>query len=156
MNSAELRQGFLDYFMTQGHQLVRSSPLIPAQDPTLLFTNAGMVQFKGVFLGEEKRSYLRAVSSQKCMRAGGKHNDLDNVGRTARHLTFFEMLGNFSFGDYFKADAIRFAWDLLVDVYKLDVNRLWFSVFEGDSEVPADAEAEEFWVKTGASPDRVL
>src|SRR6266436_10076669 len=113
MNSAELRQGFLDYFVSQGHTLVPSSPLIPAQDPTLLFTNAGMVQFKGVFLGEEKRSYLRAVSSQKCMRAGGKHNDLDNVGRTARHHTFFEMLGNFSFGDYFKESAIQFAYALM-------------------------------------------
>src|SRR6185295_5954865 len=133
-----------------------SSPLVPADDPTLLFTNAGMNQFKDVFLGREKRDYTRAASSQKCVRAGGKHNDLENVGRTARHLTFFEMLGNFSFGDYFKADAIRFAWELLVDKLHLDRERLWFSVFEGEGSVPADDEAATLWVKSGASPDRVL
>src|SRR5262245_43233446 len=104
----ELRQRFLEYFRVNGHAVVRSSPLVPAQDPTLLFTNAGMVQFKGVFLGEERREYARAVTAQKCVRAGGKHNDLENVGRTARHHTFFEMLGNFSFGDYFKEQAIAF------------------------------------------------
>src|SRR5206468_12680380 len=123
MTGSQIRQRFLDFFAERGHRVVRSSSLVPANDPTLLFTNAGMNQFKDVFLGQEKRDYTRATSSQKCARAGGKHNDLENVGRTARHLTFFEMLGNFSFGDYFKADAIRFAWDLLVNVYKLDANR---------------------------------
>jgi alanyl-tRNA synthetase len=156
MTSNEIRSSFLKHFERHGHRIVPSSSLVPTDDPTLLFTNAGMNQFKDVFVGREKRDYRRAASSQKCVRAGGKHNDLENVGRTARHLTFFEMLGNFSFGDYFKAEAIRFAWELLVDVYKLDVNRLWFSVFEGDAAVPADDEAAALWVKTGASPDRVL
>jgi alanyl-tRNA synthetase len=156
MTSNEIRSSFLAFFERNGHRIVPSSPLVPHDDPTLLFTNAGMNQFKDVFLGREKRDCVRATSSQKCVRAGGKHNDLENVGRTARHLTFFEMLGNFSFGDYFKKDAIGFAWDLLVNVHKLDVNRLWFTVFEGDSAVPADSEAAELWVKTGASPDRVL
>src|SRR5215510_766164 len=133
ISANEIRRSFLTYFEERQHRIVPSSPLVPHDDPTLLFTNAGMNQFKDVFLGREKRSYTRATSAQKCARAGGKHNDLENVGRTARHLTFFEMLGNFSFGDYFKADAIRFAWDLLVNEYKLDRNRLWFSVFEGDS-----------------------
>jgi alanyl-tRNA synthetase len=156
MTSNEIRGSFLKFFEQNGHRVVPSSPLVPHDDPTLLFTNAGMNPFKDVFLGREKRDYARAASSQKCVRAGGKHNDLENVGRTARHLTFFEMLGNFSFGDYFKKDAIGFAWDLLVNVYKLDASRLWFSVFEGDSAVPADDEAAALWVKTGASPDRVL
>ncbi len=133
-----------------------SSSLVPAGDPTLLFTNAGMNQFKDVFLGREQRDYSRATTSQKCVRAGGKHNDLENVGRTARHHTFFEMLGNFSFGDYFKEDAIRFAWELVVDVFKLEVDRLWFTVFEGEGTVPADEEAERLWIKAGAHPDRVL
>ena len=115
MTGNEIRQKFLEYFERHGHKIVRSSPLLPANDPTLLFTNAGMNQFKDVFTGAEKRDYKRATSSQKCVRAGGKHNDLDEVGKTARHHTFFEMLGNFSFGDYFKEDAIRFAWDLLVN-----------------------------------------
>src|ERR687883_533037 len=141
MTGSDIRAKFLNYFAGQGHRVVRSSSLVPADDPTLLFTNAGMNQFKEVFLGLEKRDYVRATSSQKCVRAGGKHNDLDEVGRTARHHTFFEMLGNFSFGDYFKEDAIRLAWDLLVNEYKLDPRRLWFSVFEGDAEVPADEEA---------------
>src|ERR1700704_1592237 len=145
MTANESRLSFLKYFDRNGHRIVPSSPLVPHDDPTLLFTNAGMNQFKDVFLGREKRDYARAASSQKCVRAGGKHNDLENVGRTARHLTFFEMLGNFSFGDYFKADAIRFAWDLLVNVYKLDVNRLWFTVFEGDASVTADEEAAQQW-----------
>lgn len=156
MTGNEVRSIFLNYFAKHGHKIVKSSPLLPANDPTLLFTNAGMNQFKDVFLGVEKRDYKRATTSQKCVRAGGKHNDLDEVGKTARHHTFFEMLGNFSFGDYFKEDAIRFAWDLLVNEYKLDPQRLWFSVFEGDAEVPADEEAVELWVKAGAPRERVL
>src|SRR4029077_19041200 len=134
----------------------RSSPLLPANDPTLLFTNAGMNQFKDVFTGLEKRDYTRAASSQKCVRAGGKHNDLDEVGRTARHHTFFEMLGNFSFGDYFKKEAIYFAWDLLVNELGLDPQRLWFSVFEGDEEVGPDEEATRYWQQVGAPSERIL
>ncbi|MBI5582599.1 MAG: alanine--tRNA ligase [Deltaproteobacteria bacterium] len=130
----EIRQAFLDYFKETGHEVVKSASLIPRDDPTMLFTNAGMVPFKRVFLGEEKRPYRRAASSQKCVRAGGKHNDLENVGRTARHHTFFEMLGNFSFGDYFKAEAIRFAWDLLTRVYGLPPEKLYASVYEKDDE----------------------
>jgi alanyl-tRNA synthetase len=156
LTTSQTREKFLAYFESKNHRRVPSSSLVPAGDPTLLFANAGMNQFKDVFLGREQRDYKRATSSQKCVRAGGKHNDLENVGRTARHLTFFEMLGNFSFGDYFKTDAIKYAWDLLVNVYGLDVQRLWFSVFEGDESVPADDEAAELWVKVGASPDRVL
>jgi len=156
MTGDEIREKFLSYFEKQGHRRVPSSPLLPANDPTLLFANAGMNQFKDVFLGAEKRDYARAASSQKCLRAGGKHNDLDEVGKTARHQTFFEMLGNFSFGDYFKEDAIRFAWDLLVNELKLDPERMWFTVFAGDTEVPADDEAAELWVKAGARPERVL
>jgi len=119
MKIAEIRQKFLNYFNAQGHQIVASSSLVPANDPTLLFTNAGMVQFKDLFLGNEVRSYNRATTSQRCVRAGGKHNDLENVGYTARHHTFFEMLGNFSFGDYFKRDAIRFAWEFLTKELQL-------------------------------------
>jgi len=156
MTGHEIRQKFLDYFASRGHRLVRSSPLLPANDPTLLFTNAGMNQFKDVFLGVEPRDYKRAASSQKCVRAGGKHNDLDEVGRTARHHTFFEMLGNFSFGDYFKEDAITFAWDLLVNEFGLEPSRLWFSVFGGDDEVSADEEAERLWQQVGAPPERIL
>lgn len=156
MTGDEIRAKFLDYFERNGHKIVHSSPLLPANDPTLLFTNAGMNQFKDVFLGIEKRDYTRAATSQKCIRAGGKHNDLDEVGKTARHHTFFEMLGNFSFGDYFKEDAINYAWDLLVNEFGLDTERLWFSVFEGDDEVGPDDEARALWVKAGASPDRVL
>jgi alanyl-tRNA synthetase len=156
MTGNEIRTLFLKYFERNGHKIVKSSPLLPANDPTLLFTNAGMNQFKDVFLGAEKRDYKRATTSQKCVRAGGKHNDLDEVGKTARHHTFFEMLGNFSFGDYFKEDAIRFAWELLVDEYKMDPSRLWFSVFGGDDEVGADEEAIELWVKAGAPRERVL
>lgn len=156
MKGSEIRQRFLAYFERHGHKVVHSSPLLPANDPTLLFTNAGMNQFKDVFTGVEKRDYTRAASSQKCIRAGGKHNDLDEVGKTARHHTFFEMLGNFSFGDYFKEDAIRFAWDFLVNELKLDEKRLWFSVFEGDAEVPADDEARALWEKAGAKPERIL
>src|SRR2546423_2041498 len=139
MTGSQTRQKFLDYFAARGHRVVRSSSLVPANDPTLLFANAGMNQFKDVFLGVEKRDYTRAASSQKCVRAGGKHNDLENVGYTRRHHTFFEMLGNFSFGDYFKADAIEFAWDLLTKVYGLPKDKLYISVFREDDE------AEELW-----------
>src|SRR5215470_13822264 len=156
MTGNEVRTTFLNYFARNGHKIVKSSPLLPANDPTLLFANAGMNQFKDVFLGAEKRDYKRATSSQKCVRAGGKHNDLDEVGRTARHHTFFEMLGNFSFGDYFKKEAIYFAWDLLVNELKLDPKRLWFTVFAGDHEVPADEEAERYWQQVGAPAERVL
>ncbi|MCY7374666.1 MAG: alanine--tRNA ligase, partial [Pyrinomonadaceae bacterium] len=156
MTGSELRRKFLEYFEKHAHKIVPSGPVFPPNDPTILFTNAGMNQFKDVFLGNEKREYTRAVSSQKCIRAGGKHNDLDEVGKTARHHTFFEMLGNFSFGDYFKEDAINFAWDFLVGELKLDVNRLWFTVFEGDDAVPADTEARDLWIKAGASPSRIL
>jgi alanyl-tRNA synthetase len=149
MNSAELRTAFLDYFAAKAHQIVESSPLVPANDPTLLFTNAGMVQFKDVFLGREKRAYTRAVSSQRCVRAGGKHNDLENVGYTARHHTFFEMLGNFSFGDYFKREAIAYAWEFLTGVLRLPAERLWVTVFEDDDE------AANIWLEeVGVDPAR--
>jgi alanyl-tRNA synthetase len=149
MTSAELRQAFLEYFQNQGHAIVESSSLIPANDPTLMFTNAGMVQFKDVFLGSDKRSYNRATSSQRCVRAGGKHNDLDNVGYTARHHTFFEMLGNFSFGDYFKRDAIRFAWVFLTEVLELPKEKLWVTVHVSDDE------AEKIWKdEIGIDPER--
>jgi alanyl-tRNA synthetase len=161
MTGNEIRETFLKYFEERGHTRVRSSPLLPANDPTLLFTNAGMNQFKDVFLGLEKRDYVRACSAQKCVRAGGKHNDLDEVGKTARHQTFFEMMGNFSFGDYFKREAIQFAWDFLTgsrDEGKLglDPERLWFTVFGGDDEVPADDEAAALWIEVSARPERVL
>src|SRR5919109_3223206 len=156
MTGNEIRETFLQYFERHGHTRVRSSPLLPANDPTLLFTNAGMNQFKDVFLGLEKRDYVRACSSQKCLRAGGKHNDLDEVGKTARHQTFFEMLGNFSFGDYFKEDACKFAWDLLVNEFKLDPARMWFTVFGGDDEVGPDEDAEKFWQQVGAPKERIL
>ncbi len=139
-SSAEIRQSFLEFFRERGHEIVRSSPLVPGNDPTLLFTNAGMVQFKDVFLGRDRRSYSRAVTSQRCVRAGGKHNDLENVGYTARHHTFFEMLGNFSFGDYFKRDAIQFAWEYLTEVVGLPKEKLWVTVFEEDDE------AAEIWL----------
>ncbi len=132
--SAQLRQAFLDFFSEQGHEIVPSSSLIPGNDPTLLFTNAGMVQFKDVFLGQDKRNYVRATSSQRCVRAGGKHNDLENVGYTARHHTFFEMLGNFSFGDYFKREAINYAWAFLTEVLQLPKDKLWVTVYESDDE----------------------
>ena len=134
MKSAEIRKKFLEFFSARDHQIVTSSSLVPGNDPTLLFTNAGMVQFKEVFLGEEKRAYSRATTSQRCVRAGGKHNDLENVGYTARHHTFFEMLGNFSFGDYFKRDAIQFAWEFLTEELKLPPEKLWITVFEDDDE----------------------
>jgi len=149
MKSAELRTSFLEYFRSKGHEVVASSPLIPANDPTLLFTNAGMVQFKDVFLGREQRPYVRATSSQRCVRAGGKHNDLENVGYTARHHTFFEMLGNFSFGDYFKHDAISYAWEYLTQVLKLPEDKLWVTVYEDDDE------AADIWLKEiGVDPER--
>ena len=149
MKSAEIRQSFLDFFAQRGHEVVPSSPLVPGNDPTLLFTNAGMVQFKDVFLGHDKRPYKRACSSQRCVRAGGKHNDLENVGYTARHHTFFEMLGNFSFGDYFKEDAIRFAWDYVTGVLGIPAEKLWVTVFEDDDE------AADIWLKQiGVSPER--
>ena len=156
MTGNEIREIFLKYFEEHGHTRVRSSPLLPANDPTLLFTNAGMNQFKDTFLGREKREYVRAASSQKCVRAGGKHNDLDEVGKTARHHTFFEMLGNFSFGNYFKEDAVKYAWDLLVNVLNLDPKRLWFTVYEGDEEVGPDEDAERFWEAVGAPRERIL
>jgi alanyl-tRNA synthetase len=141
MTSNELRKAFLDFFSEHGHEVVASSPLVPGNDPTLLFTNAGMVQFKDVFLGEDKRNYSTAVSSQRCVRAGGKHNDLENVGYTSRHHTFFEMLGNFSFGDYFKREAIRYAWEFLTETLGLPEERLWVTVFEDDDE------AADIWLK---------
>src|SRR5579862_9681131 len=155
MNSNEIRKKFLGFFEQRGHRIVRSSSLVPANDPTLLFTNAGMNQFKDVFLGAEKRDYTRAASSQKCVRAGGKHNDLDNVGYTRRHHTFFEMLGNFSFGDYFKKEAIAFAWTLLTDVWKLSPDRLVVSVFKGEHGIPRDQEAYAIW-RTFVPADRIL
>src|SRR5499433_1696174 len=130
----DIRTTFLDYFAKHGHEVVPSSPLVPRNDPTLLFTNAGMVQFKNVFTGVEKRDYRRAVTAQKCVRAGGKHNDLENVGYTARHHTFFEMLGNFSFGDYFKEDAIAYCWDLVTGKWGLPKDRLKATVFTDDDE----------------------
>jgi alanyl-tRNA synthetase len=149
MKTAEIRKAFLEYFQANGHTVVKSSSLVPHDDPTLLFTNAGMVQFKRPLLGEEKRGYVRATSSQKCMRAGGKHNDLRNVGRTARHHTFFEMLGNFSFGDYFKKEAIRFGWEFLTTHLALPKDKLYASVHEGDAEMKlgVDQEALEEWNK---------
>jgi alanyl-tRNA synthetase len=150
-SSAEIRQTFLDFFRSKGHTVVPSSPLVPGNDPTLLFTNAGMVQFKDVFLGGDRRSYKRAASSQRCVRAGGKHNDLDSVGYTARHHTFFEMLGNFSFGDYFKRDAIAYAWELLTGVYGLPKERLWVTVYHTDDEAYAIWRDE-----VGVPPERIV
>ncbi len=145
MTSNDTRASFLDYFARHGHRIVASSPLVPADDPTLLFTNAGMNQFKDTFLGKERRDYRRATSSQKCMRISGKHNDLENVGPSLRHHTFFEMLGNFSFGDYFKKEAVHFAWELLTEVWTLPADRLHATVFQGDATVPRDEEAFAIW-----------
>ena len=150
MKSTEVRRAFLDFFQSKGHTPVPSSPLIPASDPTLLFTNAGMVQFKNTFLGLETRPYTRATTAQKVMRVSGKHNDLENVGPSPRHHTLFEMLGNFSFGDYFKRDAIQFAWELITQVYQLPIERLWFTVYNDDDE------AEQLWKEVGVDPSRVL
>src|SRR3970040_413289 len=147
----ELRQAFLDYFKRQGHTQVESPPLVPKADPTLLFTNAGMVQFKDVFTGKEKRPYSRAVTVQKCVRAGGKHNDLENVGRTARHHTFFEMLGNFSFGDYFKEEAVTYAWEFMTKEIGFAPKDIWVTVFQEDNE------AAGIWGgNTGISKERIV
>src|ERR1700736_24065 len=149
LSGSEIRRKFLDFFVQKGHKEVHSSSLVPANDPTLLFTNAGMNQFKDLFLGAERREYTRATTSQKCVRAGGKHNDLENVGFTRRHHTFFEMLGNFSFGDYFKKDAIAYAWELLTspEWFGIDKARLYVTIFEGDAAVPRDAEAYQNWLE---------
>src|SRR5476651_2461300 len=149
--SAEIRQTFLDFFQAKGHTIVPSAPLVPGNDPTLLFTNSGMVQFKNVFLGSEKLPYVRAADVQRCLRAGGKHNDLDSVGYTARHHTFFEMLGNWSFGDYFKREALTWAWQLLTEVYGLPPDRLWATVYQSDDE------AYDIWVNViGLPAERVM
>ncbi len=151
MTGNEIRKQFLDYFEKHNHRIVRSSSLVPSDDPTLLFVNSGMVQFKRSFLGEENRGYVRAATTQKCVRAGGKHNDLENVGYTARHHTFFEMLGNFSFGDYFKEKAIDFGWDLLTNGYGLPEDKLWISIYLDDDE------ANDFWHKNiGVPEDRIV
>src|SRR5690242_5139875 len=145
MKASDIRRQFLDYFASKGHTIVPSASLVPANDPTLLFTNSGMVQFKDVFLGKETRSYVRAADVQRCLRAGGKHNDLENVGYTARHHTFFEMLGNWSFGDYFKREAIRYAWELLTGIYRLPAEKLWVTVYQTDDEA-YDAWANDIGV----------
>ena len=151
MLTSELRAKFLEYFSNNNHEVVESSPLIPANDETLLFTNAGMVQFKDVFLGSDKRPYKRATTTQRCIRAGGKHNDLENVGYTLRHHTFFEMLGNFSFGDYFKEEAIFHAWNLLTQEYSLNKNKLLITVYEND------IDSQKIWKKiTGFSDSKII
>lgn len=158
MTGSEIRRKFLDFFVQKGHREVHSSSLVPANDPTLLFTNAGMNQFKDVFLGLEKRDYNRATTSQKCVRAGGKHNDLENVGFTNRHHTFFEMLGNFSFGDYFKKDAIAYAWELITspEWFGIDRNKLYVTIFNGEGGVPRDAEAYDLWAAQGVPKERIF
>ncbi|RLB45357.1 MAG: alanine--tRNA ligase, partial [Deltaproteobacteria bacterium] len=157
MDSKSIRQAFLDYFKNKGHEPVASGPIVLRGDPTLMFTNAGMVQFKDVFTGKDERPYKRAVTSQKCIRISGKHNDLENVGVTARHHTFFEMLGNFSFGDYFKRDAIAYAWEFLTEVMGIDQSRMVVTVFGGEGDVPADEEAAELWKEiSGLPPERII
>jgi alanyl-tRNA synthetase len=158
MTGSEIRRKLLDFFIAKGHREVHSSSLVPHNDPTLLFTNAGMNQFKDVFLGLEKRDYVRATSAQKCVRAGGKHNDLENVGFTNRHHTFFEMLGNFSFGDYFKKDAIGFAWELITSPswFAIEKNKLYVTIFNGEGGVPRDGEAHDLWVALGVAKDRIF
>ncbi len=158
LTGSEIRRKFLDFFVQKGHKEVHSSSLVPANDPTLLFTNAGMNQFKDVFLGAEQRGYVRATTSQKCVRAGGKHNDLENVGFTNRHHTFFEMLGNFSFGDYFKKDAIAYAWELITSPqwFGIDKGKLYVTIFKGENGVERDAEAYELWAEQGIAKDRIF
>src|SRR5215467_672229 len=155
---SEIREQFLRFFEGKGHRRVHSSSLVPANDPTLLFTNAGMNQFKDTFLGSERREYNWAVSSQKCVRAGGKHNDLENVGFTKRHHTFFEMLGNFSFGDYFKREAIAYAWELVTskEWYGVAKDKLYATIFKGEEAVPRDDDAEKFWIEVGIPRERVF
>src|SRR5881394_1580949 len=155
MKASEIRSQFLKFFESKGHTVVPSSPVVPGDDPTLLFTNAGMNQFKDVFLGFDKRPYTRAATAQKCIRAGGKHNDLENVGYTARHHTFFEMLGNFSFGDYFKKDAIKYAWTMLTDVWGMAPEKLVVSIFKGEQGIPRDDEAYDIW-RNYVPADRIL
>ena len=158
LTGSQIRRKFLDYFVQHGHKEVHSSSLVPANDPTLLFTNAGMNQFKDVFLGLETRDYKRATTSQKCVRAGGKHNDLENVGFTNRHHTFFEMLGNFSFGDYFKKDAIAYAWELITSPtwFAIEKDKLYVTIFKGENGVPRDAEAYDLWLAQGVAKDRIF
>ena len=158
LTGSEIRRKFLDFFIAKGHREVHSSSLVPANDPTLLFTNAGMNQFKDVFLGLEKRDYNRATTSQKCVRAGGKHNDLENVGFTNRHHTFFEMLGNFSFGDYFKKDAVAYAWELITspEWFGIDKAKLYVTIFKGENSVPRDSEAYDLWLGQGVPKDRIF
>src|SRR6266705_3504137 len=158
LTGSQIRRTFLDFFIAKGHREVHSSSLVPHNDPTLLFTNAGMNQFKDVFLGLEKRDYVRATSSQKCVRAGGKHNDLENVGFTNRHHTFFEMLGNFSLGDYFKKDAIAYAWEMITskEWFGIEKDKLYVTIFNGEGGVPRDAEAYDLWVAQGVAKDRIF
>src|SRR5208283_4758494 len=158
LSGSEVRRMFLDFFVSKGHKEVHSSSLVPANDPTLLFTNAGMNQFKDVFLGIEKRDYSRATSSQKCVRAGGKHNDLENVGFTNRHHTFFEMLGNFSFGDYFKKEAIAYAWELVTspEWFGIEKDKLYATIFKGEQGIARDDEAYQHWLAVGVPPERIF
>ncbi|MDA0712509.1 MAG: alanine--tRNA ligase, partial [bacterium] len=156
VSSFELRKKFLSFFASKGHKIVPSAPLLPKDDPTLLFVNAGMVPFKDIFTGKEKSSFNKATSSQKCVRAGGKHNDLENVGRTARHHTFFEMLGNFSFGDYFKETACLYAWEFLTKELGLDPNKISVTVFGGEGNLPADTEAETIWRDVIGLPQKAI
>ncbi|MGK0369308.1 MAG: alanyl-tRNA synthetase, partial [Bacteroidia bacterium] len=158
MTASEIRQTFLTFFEQKGHKIVESAPIVVKDDPTLMFTNAGMNQFKDIFLGDKKTESTRVVDTQKCLRVSGKHNDLEEVGVDTYHHTMFEMLGNWSFGDYFKKDAINWAWELLTEVYKLDKNRLYVSVFEGDKEdnLGLDTEAKDIWLKHVADDKIIL